>query len=118
MKTVFALFTATVLSAGTANGADEFLGPWASSATEVLKITKDGDSLNAEFIRENVKFEFEKVGYPATYEGGVLVISNQHGNITARYDDEKKILVIGGIKTFQKISDAQAAVIIADLEKK
>lgn len=118
MKFICALFTATFFTIATTNAAEEFLGPWAASATEVLKITKEGDSLNAEFIRENVKFEFEKVGYPATYEDGVLVISNEHGNITAKIDDEKRIMVIGGIKTFQKISAAEAAAIIAELEKK
>lgn len=118
MKIVFALFTATFLTVGTTNAAEEFLGPWAASATEVLKITKDGDSLMAEFIRESVIFEFEKVGYPATYENGTLVISNDQGSITARYDNVNKVLVIGGIKTFQKISAEQAAALIAELEKK
>lgn len=118
MKALFTAVTLTFLTFGTANAAEEFLGPWAASETEVLKITKDGDALRAEFIRENVKYEFEKVGFPATYENGALVIKGEQGNITAKYDDVKKMLVIGGLKAFQKVSAEQAAAIIAQLEKK
>lgn len=118
MKVITTALTLGFLTIGAANAAEEFLGPWAASATEVLKITKDGDTLRAEFIRENVKDEFEKVGFPAAYKDGALVISSAQGNITAKYDEAKKILVIGGLKTFQKVSAEQAAAIIAQLENK
>ncbi len=118
MKALFTALAITLATTGAASAADEFLGPWAASATEVLKISKDGDALQAEFIRENVKDEYEKVKFSAIYKDGALVISNDQGNITATYDDEQKILVIGGFKTFQKVTAEQAAAIIASLEKK
>ena len=51
MKVITTALTLGFLTIGAANAAEEFLGPWAASATEVLKITKDGDTLRAEFIR-------------------------------------------------------------------
>ena len=118
MKAIFTALSLTFLTTGVANATEEFLGPWAASNTEVLKITREGDGLRAEFIRENVKDEFEKVGFPATYNDGTLVISSEQGNISAKYDEANNVLVIGGLKTFQKISAEQAAAIIAQLEKK
>ncbi len=124
MKALFAAITITTLTIGSAifgtvQAADEFLGPWASGDKEVLNITKDGEKLNAEFIRENVKFEFEKVRFPATInEDGALVISSEQGDISAKFDDAQNLLIIGGLKAFQKLSPEKAAEIIAELEKK
>ncbi len=118
MKALIALFALSVLSIGSANAADEFLGPWASGAKEVLKITKDGNALSAEFIRENVKSEFEKVQFPATIKDGALVISGEQGNVTAEFDEANNVLVIAGIKAFEKLSAEQANAIIAQLEEK
>ena len=116
MKALFALIAMTLTTVGSANAADEFLGPWASGAKEVLKITKDGDELHAEFIRENVKLEFEKVGFPASIKDGKLIISSEQGDISAKYDEVKKVLVIGGLKAFEKLSDERAEALIAQLE--
>ena len=123
MKALFTAITITTLTFGTAlfstaQAADEFLGPWASGDKEVLNITKDGEKLSAEFIRENVKFEFEKVQFPATVKDGTLVISGEQGDISAKFDDAQKLLIIGGLKAFQKLSPEQAKAIIAELEKK
>lgn len=118
MKALIAAVALTALTIGSANATDEFLGPWASGEKEILNITKDGDSLNAEFIRENVKFEFEKVRFPATLKDGTLVISGEQGNVTAEFDAAQNLLIIGGLKAFQKLSPEKAAAIIAQLEKK
>ena len=118
MKALIASIALSVLLIGSANAADEFLGPWASGGNEVLKITKDGDKLNAEFIRENVLKEFEKVRFPATVEGNTLIISGEQGDVSAEYDKEKNILIIGGLKSFQKLTPEQAESIVAVLEKK
>jgi len=123
MKALFTAIAVTILTFGTAlfsttQAADEFLGPWASGDKEVLNITKDGEKLNAEFIRENVKFEFEKVQFPATVKDGTLVISGEQGDISAKFDDAQNLLIIGGLKAFQKLSPEKAKAIIAELEKK
>lgn len=118
MKAIFALVTITFLAAGTAKAAEEFLGLWASSAKEVLQITRDGEAYQAVFTRENVKNEFEKVGFPAAIENGELVITGKQGGISAKYDPEKRVLILGGVKPFQRISAEQAATFIAQLEKK
>ena len=118
MKLFPALRTLTLFFTGSAYAADEFLGPWASGEKEVLKITKDGESFAAEFIRENVKFEFEKVTYPAAVKDGALVISGDQGPVTAKYDEGKNLLVIAGIKAFQKLTAQQADALIKELEKK
>jgi len=118
MKTLIASIALSILSIGSANAADEFLGPWASSGKEVLKITKDGDAFSAEFIRENVKKEFEKVQFPATVEGGTLIISGEQGDVSAEYDKANNTLVIAGLKAFQKLTPEQAESIVAVLEKK
>lgn len=118
MKPLLSLIAVTLITIGSAQAADEFLGPWASGATEVLKITKDGDALRAEFIRENVKYEFEKVGYPAAVVDGALVISGDQGNVSAKYDEVRKVLILGGMKAFEKLSPEKAEALIAQLEKK
>ena len=79
MKAMFALVTITFLATGVVNAAEEFLGFWASSPKEVLNITKDGDAYHALFTRENVKNEFEKVGFPAAIEDGGLIITGEQG---------------------------------------
>ncbi len=106
----------TFTFAGNAFAADDFLGNWSSGAKEVLNISKDGDSLNAVFIRENVKNEFEKIRFPATVKDGALVISGEQGNLSARYDAEKKLLVLGGLKAFQRLSTEQAEALIANIK--
>lgn len=116
--TSIALISLALFTAGHAYAEDEFLGPWASSEKEVLKITKDGNAFSAEFIRENVKFEFEKVQFPATIKNGALVISSKQGDITAEFDDAKNLLIIGGLKAFEKLSPEKAEAIIEQLEKK
>jgi len=123
MKALFTAIAITSLTVGsaimsTAQAADEFLGTWGSGKKEVLNITKDGEKLSAEFIRENVKSEYEKVRFPASIRDGALVISSEQGDISAKFDDAQKLLVIAGLKAFQKLSPEQAAAIIADLEKK
>ena len=118
MKALIASIAITLLTFGTAQAADEFLGPWASGDKEVLNITKDGEKLSAEFIRENVKFEFEKVQFPATVKDGTLVISSEQGDISAKFDDAQNVLIIGGLKAFQKLSPEKAQEIIEELEKK
>ena len=123
MKALFTAIAVTMLTFGTAvfstaQAADEFLGPWASGDKEVLNITKDGEKLSAEFIRENVKLEFEKVQFPATVKDGTLVISSEQGDISAKIDGASKRLIIGGLKDFQKLTPEQAKAIIAELEKK
>jgi len=112
MKALIASIAITLLTFGTAQAADEFLGPWASGDKEVLNITKDGEKLSAEFIRENVKFEFEKVQFPATVKDGTLVISSEQGDISAKFDDAQNVLIIGGLKAFQKLSPEKAQEII------
>ena len=118
MKSLFASIAIAILTIGSASAADEFLGPWASGDREVLNISKEGESLQAEFIRVNVKSQFEKVSFPVTVKDGVIVISGEQGDVTAKYDSEKNLLIIGGLKAFQKLSPAQAEAIIAQLEKK
>jgi len=90
---------------------------WSSGEKEVLNITKEGDTLNAEFIRVNVKSEFERVRYPAKVEGDVLVISNDQGNVSAKLDSEKKLLILAQIKAFEKLSIEEANALIAKLNK-
>ncbi len=118
MKALIASLALSLLTLGNAHAADEFLGPWASGAKEVLKISKDGDAFSAEFIRENVKREFEKVRFPATVKDGALVISGDQGDVTAKFDDVNKLLIIGGLKAFEKLSPEKAEAIIEQLEKK
>jgi len=123
MKSLFTSIAVTALTIGsavigTAQASDQFLGPWASGEKEILQISKDGETLKAEFIRENVKREFEKVRFPATLKDGALVISGEQGDVTAQFDAAQNLLIIGGLKAFQKLSPQQAAEIIAQLEKK
>lgn len=117
MKFLLSLFATSFLMLGSANAAEEFLGPWASGEKEVLQITQEGGNLSAEFIRENVKYEFEKVRFPATLKDGSLVITGDQGDVTAQFDPARNLLILGGLKAFQKLSPQQAATIISNLEK-
>ncbi len=118
MKALFTVLTALILLTSAANADEAFIGAWSSGAKEVLKISKEGDSLTAEFVRENVKRQFEKVRFPAKLQDGALVISGEQGDLSARYDEGNKILILGGMKAFQKLTDKQAQTIISNLEKK
>ena len=120
MKLARTLQTALFVSlafTGNSFAADSFLGSWSSGAKEVLNITQEGDSLNAIFIRENVKKEFEQVRFPAILKDGALVITGEQGNLSAKYDADKKLLVLGGLKAFQRLSTEQAEALIANIKK-
>lgn len=112
-----ALFITMAFAAGNSFAADGFLGTWSSGAKEVLNITKDGDSLNAIFIRENVKNEFEQIRFPAELKDGALVISGEQGDLSAKLDTEKGQLVLGGLKAFQRLTTEQAQALIDNIKK-
>lgn len=117
MKLLLPLITALVMcSPVSAN--NSFLGTWSSSAKEVLKISNNGDSLVAEFVRESVKAQFEKVRFPAKISGDALIITGEQGDLSARYDAGNQLLILGGIKAFQKVTADQAQQLIANLENK
>lgn len=117
MKSFVAIIAATLLSAGLAHASDELLGSWTPGGKELLSVYKDGDKLTAEFIRQNVKAEFERIRFPATLKDGALVISGEQGDLSAKYDEIKKRLVLGGFKEFQKISKEEALALLAAIEK-
>ena len=117
MKSFVAIVGAALLGMGSVNASDNLLGLWSSGAKELLSISKDGDTLQAEFIRENVKAEFERIRFPAKFKDGAVVISSEHGDLSGRYDDSKKVLVLGGMKSFEKLTEAEALALIAALEK-
>lgn len=118
MKALFSSIAVITLMTCAAKANENFIGAWSSGAREVLKISKDGDALTAEFVRENVKKEFEKVRFPAKLRDGALVITGERGDLSARYDEGNKILILGGMKTFQRLSPEQAEQLIKNLEKK
>jgi hypothetical protein len=117
MKALLSIMVAGLLCIGTASADENYIGAWASGAKEVLQISRDGDTLTAEFVRENVKSEFEKIRFPAKVADGALVITGEQGNLSGRYDAGNKLLILGGMKTFQKLTAAQAQQLIADLER-
>jgi len=117
MRRWLALLVVTILTCGAANAADEFVGTWSSGSNELLTITRDGEAFNAEIIRQNVKFEYEKVQYSATVVDGVLVISFDQGDLSAKYDASKDLLMLGGLKEFAKVPADQAVAQIEKLEK-
>lgn len=123
MKALFPLITtvgitaASLLISGTVHASDVFIGAWSSGAKEVLQITQKGDALSAEFVRENVKSEFERVRFPAKLQDGALVITGEQGDLSARYDSGNKLLILGGMKAFQKLTAEQAEQLISNLEK-
>ncbi len=118
MRSLIAIISATLLTISSANASDNLIGLWASGAKELLSISKDGDKMEAEFIRVNVKSEFERVRFPAKLKDGAVVISSEQGDVSGRYDDNKKVLILGGFKAFQKLTEAEALVLIEALEKK
>lgn len=113
MKHWLVLFVVAILTCGAANAADEFVGTWSSGSSELLDITREGDVYSAEFFRKNVNSEYEKVQYDAAVVNGALVISFDLGDVSARYDAAGDILILGGIKEFEKLPAEQA---IAQLE--
>jgi len=119
MKLFYSLIvviSATLFAAGSVIAADEFVGTWSSGEKELLNITEEGGTLNAEFIRVNVKSEFERVRFPAKVEGEVLVISGEQGNVSAKLDAEKKLLILAQTKSFQKLSEEEAKALIDNLQ--
>ena len=117
MKSLISAFTFALLLTGTASANEIFLGAWSSGAKEVLQISKDDKGYTAKFVRENVKAEFEKVQFPAQMKDGALVISGQQGDLSARYDEGNKLLILGGMKAFQKLTTEQANTLISNMEK-
>ncbi len=112
-----ACLTLLLLSSGFVSASDLYVGSWASGEKEVLQITKNGSVLNAQFVREGLLNNFEKVEFPAKVVDGNLTISFGQGDLSGKYDAVRKILVLGGIKTFEKITENQARSMIALLEK-
>ena len=120
MKTLYSLLitlSLVICFSSAAHAVDEFLGSWTSGAKEVLFITKNGDALSAEFVRENVKSEFEKIRFPAKVKDGALIITGEQGDLSAKYDSEKKRLILGGLKEFQRLTKEQADLLIGNLKK-
>ncbi|MEM7256703.1 MAG: hypothetical protein AAF404_04885 [Pseudomonadota bacterium] len=119
MKALLPLITAaTILGSNALQASEIFIGAWASGTKEVLQITEKGGDLSAEFVRENVKSEFERIRFPAKYQDGALIITGEQGDLSARYDSGNKLLILGGMKSFQKLSSEQAQQLINQLEKK
>jgi len=117
MKRWLALLVVTILTCGAANAADEFLGTWSAGSNELLTITKEGQEYRAEFFRKNVKFEYEKVQYSATVVDDALVISFDLGDVSAKYGATDEILLLGGVKEFERVPVEQAVVQLQLLEK-
>lgn len=118
MRLLFAFLTASVLTFGSANAADEYIGSWGAGSKELLKITRNGASFSAEFFRKNVEAKYENVQFPAELVDGVFVIKGEQGNVSATYDSSKELLMLGGFKEFKKLSSEQAALQLEDLLKK
>lgn len=109
MRRWLALLVVTILTCGAANAADKFVGTWSSGSKELLTIEKEGEAFSAEFVRINVKFEYEKVQYSATLVDGALVISFELGDVSAKFDATNELLLLGGVKEFEKLPKKQAA---------
>jgi len=118
MRFLLALATFSLLTFGTANAADEYVGSWGAGSKELLKITRDGETFNAEFFRKNVQSEYENVRYPAELVDGVFTIKGDLGNVSAKYDASKELLMLGGVKEFKKLSSEQAALQLEALLEK
>jgi len=118
MRFLLALATFSLLTFGTANAADEYVGSWGAGSNELLKITRDGETFNAEFFRKNVQSEYENVRYPAELVDGVFTIKGDLGNVSAKYDASKELLMLGGVKEFKKLSSEQAALQLEALLEK
>jgi len=117
MKALFVALGVVFLTLCNAQAADQFVGTWGAGSKELLTITEDGKSYNAEFFRKNVKFEYEKVNFPALFIDGMLIISGELGDITVEYDAEKELLLLGGLKPFKRLSFDEAKASIDRLEK-
>ncbi len=117
LQSLLAILSITLFVAGNAMAADQFLGTWTSGAKEVLNVTESSDGLSAEFIRVNVKSQFEKVRFPAKVKDGALVITGEQGDLSAKIDTDKGLLVLGGVKAFQKLSAQDANALIESLKK-
>ena len=117
MRRWFALLVVTILTCGTAQAADEFVGTWSAGSKELLTITREGEKYQAEFLRKNVKLEYEKVQYSAKVVDGVLVISFEVGDLSAKYDESNEMLMLGGVKQFAKLPSDQAAAQLVEFEK-
>jgi len=103
---------------GTANAADEYIGSWGAGSQELLKISKQGETFSAEFFRKNVQSKYENVRFPAELVDGVFTIKGEHGNVSAKYDASKELLMLGGVKEFKKLSSEQAALQLEALLEK
>lgn len=118
MKRLLTLCVVTLLTSSWAFAGEQYLGTWRASSKELLTISKDGDEYRAAFFRKNVKFEYEKVAFPATFADGILLIAGDQGNVGARYDPTKDLLMLGGVKAFEKLNEEQASAKLAELERK
>jgi len=118
MRLLLATLAVTILTCGAAKAADEYVGTWGSGSKELLTITRNGEEFRAEFFRKNVKFQYEKVRFPASLKDGVFVISGELGNVTVEYDASKELLMLGGVKPFKKLSTEQAAAQTEELLEK
>lgn len=118
MKLLITAALATLCLFGTANAADEYVGSWGAGSKELLKITKQGEAFSAEFFRKNVQSKYESVQFPAELVGGILTIRGEHGNVSAKYDANKELLMLGGVKEFKKLSSEQAALQLEALLEK
>lgn len=113
----FFVLAALLHVSGIVSATDHYLGSWASGEKEVLQITQNDGVLNAQFVREGLFKQFEKVDFPAKVVDGNLTIIFQQGDLSAKYDAAREILILGGVKKFEKITENKARALIALLEK-
>ncbi len=118
MRFLTTLIAVTLLTFGQANAADEYLGSWGAGSKELLKITRDGDEYSAEFFRKNVQSKYENIRFPAGLVDGVFTIKGDLGNVSAKYDASKELLMLGGVKEFKRLSSEQAALQLEKLLEK
>ncbi len=118
MRSLWAVLVLTMLTLGSAQAADEYLGSWGAGSTELMTVSRDGDAYRVQIIRKNVASEYESVEFPAKIVDGVLVISFDLGNLSAMYDASKELLMLGGVKEFKKLSSEQAAVKKVSLQER
>ncbi len=109
--------TLLLLATGVVSASDRYIGSWAAGEKEVLQITKDGQALKAQFVREGLFKNFEKVDFPAKVVDGNLTISFDQGDLSATYDEARNVLILGGFKQFEKITANEARSMIALLQK-
>lgn len=118
MRSMLALLVLAILTVGPAQAADEYLGSWGAGSKEIMTVSQEGESLIVEIIRKNVAAEYESVRFPAKVVDGILVISFDLGNVSAKYDDSKELLMLGGVKEFEKLSNEQATAQKVALQEK